>query len=82
MRNLPVLLVALGGLATFVMPAAAESGHGSCAAASPTPSATIDLEAIPIMSATGPKAIKSVGDDECSDKSSERDDEGLRDSDD
>ncbi|MDG4887924.1 MULTISPECIES: hypothetical protein [unclassified Mesorhizobium] len=66
MRNLPVLLVALGGLTAFVIPAAAESDHhGSCAAASAAASATIDLEAIPITSATDPKAVKSVGDDEC-----------------
>jgi len=65
MRNFPVLLVALGGLAAFVIPAAAESDHGSCAAASAASSATIDLESIPVMSATGPKSVKGVGDDEC-----------------
>lgn len=83
MRNLPVLIVVLGGLAAFVLPAAAESDHGSCAAASVTASATIDLETIPMMSSTGPKAIKSVGDDECGgDRSTERGDEELGDSDD
>lgn len=82
MRNLPVLIVVLG-VAAFVLPAAAESDHGSCAAASATASATIDLEAIPMMSTTGPKAIKSVGDDECGgDRSTERGDEELGDSDD
>ncbi|TPK98981.1 MULTISPECIES: hypothetical protein [unclassified Mesorhizobium] len=83
MRNLPVLIVALGGLAAFVIPAAAESDHGSCAAASATAPVTIHLEAIPMMSSTGPKAVKSVGDDECDgDRSSERGDEGFGDSDD
>ena len=83
MRYLPVLIVVLGGLAAFVLPAAAESDHGSCAAASATASATIDLEAIPMMSTIGPKAIKSVGDDECGgDRSTERGDEELGDSDD
>jgi hypothetical protein len=67
MRNFPVLLVALGGLAAFVIPAAAESDHGSCRAASAASSATIDLESIPVMSATGPKSVKGVGDDECGD---------------
>jgi len=80
-RNLPVLIVALAGLAAFAIPAAAEYDHGSCAAASVTPSATIDLEAIPMTSTTGPKAVKSVGDDECdSDRSTVRNDEGLGDS--
>ncbi|RUU60624.1 hypothetical protein [Mesorhizobium sp. M2C.T.Ca.TU.002.02.1.1] len=65
MRNLPVLLVALGGLAAFVLPAAAESDHESCAAASPTSSSTIDLEAIPMMSAAAPKAVTGIGDEEC-----------------
>ena len=83
MRNLPVLIVVLGGPAAFVLPAAAESDNGSCAAASATASATTDLEAIPMMSTTGPKAVKSVGDEECGgDKSTERGDEGLGDSDD
>lgn len=83
MRNLPALLVALGGLTAIVMPAAAESDHGSCAAAPAAPSATIDLEAIPMMSTTGPRTVKSNGDDECGgDRSAERDDEGPGESDD
>ncbi|QKC99064.1 hypothetical protein [Mesorhizobium sp. NZP2298] len=88
MRNFPVLLVALGGLTAFVIPAAAESDHGSCATASATSSATIDLEAIPMMSATGPKSVKGVGDDECSDGKTvsgargDREDEKFGDSDD
>ena len=65
MRNLPVLIVALGGLAAFVLPAAAESDHESCATASATSSSTIDLEAIPMMSATGPKAVVGIAHDEC-----------------
>ncbi|RWH66321.1 hypothetical protein [Mesorhizobium sp.] len=67
MRNFPVLLLALGGLTAFVIPAAAESDHGSCAAAPAASSATIDLESIPVMSATGLKSVKGVGDDECGD---------------
>ncbi|MDX8443846.1 hypothetical protein [Mesorhizobium australafricanum] len=88
MRNFPVLLVALGGLTAFVIPAAAESDHGSCATASAASSATIDLEAIPMMSATGPKSVKGVGEDECGDGKpvsgarSDREDEQLGDSDD
>ncbi|RWB78992.1 MAG: hypothetical protein EOQ50_04050 [Mesorhizobium sp.] len=87
MRNFPVLLVALGGLAAFVIPAAAESDHGSCAAAPAASSATIDLESIPVMSATGPKSVKGVGDDECGGKTissarSDREDEEIGDSDD
>ncbi|TGT72027.1 MULTISPECIES: hypothetical protein [unclassified Mesorhizobium] len=88
MRNLPVLLVALGGLAAFVIPAAAESDHGSCAAAPAASSATIDLESIPMMSVTGPKSVKGVGDDECGDGKtvsgarSDREDEEIGDSDD
>jgi len=83
MRNLPVLIVALGGLAAFVIPVAAESDHGSCATAPATSSPTIDLEAIPMMSAIGPKAVKSVGEDECGgDRSTGRGDEELDDSDD
>ena len=66
MRNFLVQLVALGGLATLVMPAAAESNHGSCGTSSVTASSgPIDLEAIPMMNATGPKAVKGGGDDEC-----------------
>lgn len=89
MRNFPVLLVALGGLTALVIPAAAESDHGSsCATPSATSSATIDLEAIPMMSATGPKSVKGVGDDECGDgktvsgASSDREDEKFGDSED
>ena len=88
MRNLPVLIVALGGLAAFVIPVAAESDHGSCATAPATSSPTIDLEAIPMMSATGPKSVKGVGDDECSDGKtvsgarSDREDEKFGDGDD
>ncbi|RUX20970.1 hypothetical protein EOA23_27165 [Mesorhizobium sp. M2A.F.Ca.ET.042.01.1.1] len=88
MRNFPVLLVALGGLVAFVIPAAAESGHGSCAAAPAASSATIDLESIPVMSVTGPKSVKGVGDDECGDGKtvtgarSDREDEEIGDSDD
>ncbi|MDX8526002.1 hypothetical protein RFM68_15985 [Mesorhizobium sp. MSK_1335] len=88
MRNFPVLLVALGGLTASVIPAAAESDHGSCATASATSSATIDLEAIPMVSATGPKSVKGVGDEQCSDDKpvrgarSDRQDEERGDSDD
>jgi hypothetical protein len=64
MRNLPVLLVSLGGLTAFSLPAAAESIQTSCAAASTT-ATTIDLQAIPMMSTTGPKSVEGVGDDEC-----------------
>ncbi|RWB61432.1 hypothetical protein [Mesorhizobium sp.] len=64
MRNVPVLLVALAGLTAFVIPAAAESNHGSCAPSS-TGSDTIDLQAIPMMNTIGPKTVKGVGDDEC-----------------
>jgi len=52
------------GLTAFSLPAAAESIQTSCAAASTT-STTIDLQAIPMMSTTGPKSVKGVGDDEC-----------------
>ncbi|WP_027169490.1 hypothetical protein [Mesorhizobium sp. WSM3224] len=89
MRNFPVLLVALGGLTALVIPAAAESDHGSCATASfSISSATIDLEAIPMMSAAGPKSVKGVDDDECgggkpvSGARGERQNEELGDSDD
>ncbi|MDG4881899.1 hypothetical protein [Mesorhizobium sp. WSM4884] len=81
MRNFPVLLAALGGLAVSVIPAAAESNQGSCAPASATSSATIDLEAIPMTSATGPKSVKGVGDDECSART-DRDNEEFGDSED
>ncbi|TGQ53100.1 hypothetical protein EN836_17025 [Mesorhizobium sp. M1C.F.Ca.ET.193.01.1.1] len=64
MRNFPVLLVALAGLIALVIPATAESSHGSCAP-SATASDTIDLEAIPMMNTVGSKAVKAVGDDEC-----------------
>ncbi|TPJ31493.1 MULTISPECIES: hypothetical protein [unclassified Mesorhizobium] len=86
MRNFPVLLVALGGLTVFVIPALAESDHGSCATASAASSAPIDLEAIPMMSAAGPKSVKDVG-DECGDGKpisgarSDREDEELGDND-
>ncbi|MDX8449448.1 hypothetical protein [Mesorhizobium captivum] len=64
MRNFPVLLVALAGVAAFVIPAAAESNHGSCAPSS-VGSDTINLEAIPMMNTAGPKSVKGVGGDEC-----------------
>lgn len=71
MRNSLFLLVALGGLTIFALPAAAESEEGSCGAQSSSsvaPAGPIDLEAIPMRDATGPKAIKGVGDDdECGD---------------
>ena len=64
MRNFPVLLVALAGLAAFVIPAAAESNQGACAPSSNAPDA-INLEAIPMRDAAGPKAVKGVSDVEC-----------------
>ncbi|MCA0008727.1 MULTISPECIES: hypothetical protein [unclassified Mesorhizobium] len=71
MRNSLFLLAALGCFSTFALPAAAESEEGSCAASSSSsiaPAGPIDLEAIPMQDATGPKAIKGVGDDhECDD---------------
>jgi len=88
MRNFPVLLVALGGLTALVIPAAAESDHGSCATTPAASSATIDLNAIPVMSATGPKSVKGIGDDECGDGKtvsgarSDRENEEIGDSDD
>lgn len=70
MRNSIFLLVALGGLTIFALPAAAESNEGSCGApAAVAPAGPIDLEAIPMGDATGPKAVKGVGDDECDDRS-------------
>ncbi|TIU31689.1 MAG: hypothetical protein E5W38_15175 [Mesorhizobium sp.] len=87
MRNVPVLLVALAGLTAFVIPAAAESNHGSCAPSS-TAFGPIELEAIPMMNTIGPKAVKGVGDDECdggksvSGARSGQEDEGFGDSDD
>ncbi|TPN50286.1 hypothetical protein FJ976_16450 [Mesorhizobium sp. B1-1-9] len=72
MRNSLFLLATLAGLTTFALPAAAESEEGSCAAPSSSsiaPAGPIDLEAIPMQDATGPKAIKGVGDDqECGDR--------------
>jgi hypothetical protein len=88
MRSLPVLLATLGSLTAFVIPATAESIHASCAVASTTPSATIDLDAIPMMGTAGPKSVKGVGDDECEGTKSSSDaraghqDEELGDSDD
>ena len=69
MRNSMLLLAALAGLASFALPAAAESDEGLCGApSSVAPSGPIDLEAIPMQDPTTPKAIKGVGDDECGDK--------------
>ncbi|CDX56267.1 conserved exported hypothetical protein [Mesorhizobium plurifarium] len=88
MRNLPVLFVALGGLTAFAIPAAAESIQASCAAAPADSAATIDLQAIPMMSAAGPKSVKRVDDDGCdvgkssSGARADRDNEGFDDSDD
>ena len=85
MRNFPVLLVALAGLPALVIPATAESSHGSCAP-SATASDTIDLEAIPMMNTVGPKAVKAVDDDECNKSASgtrtHQEDEEFGDSDD
>jgi len=69
MRNSMLLLALFGGLTIFAMPAIAESDEGSCgASSSAAPSGPIDLEAIPMQDAAGPKAIKGVGDDdECGD---------------
>ncbi|TGQ37049.1 MULTISPECIES: hypothetical protein [unclassified Mesorhizobium] len=69
MRNSLFLLLALGTLTIFAAPAAAGSDEGSCSASSsaaqPGP---INLDAIPMQDATGPKAIRGVGDDdECGD---------------
>ncbi|BCM20860.1 hypothetical protein [Mesorhizobium sp. J8] len=88
MRNFPLLFVALGGLTAFAIPAAAESSQALCAAAPAGSATTIDLQAIPMMSAAGPKSVKGVGDDECeggkslSGARADREDEGLDDSDD
>lgn len=70
MRNSMFLLVALGGFAMFSLPAAADSDEGSCAApSSVAPSGPIDLEAIPMKDASGPKSIGSAGvDDDCDDQ--------------
>lgn len=69
MRNSMFLLAVLAGLTSFALPAAAESGEGSCGAPSTAaPAGPIDLEAIPMKDATGPKAVTGVGDDdECDD---------------
>jgi hypothetical protein len=69
MRNSLFLLATLAGLTIFALPAAAESDEGSCGApSSVAPAGPINLEAIPMQDATGPKAIKGVGDDdECRD---------------
>jgi hypothetical protein len=69
MRNSMFLLVAFAGLTILALPAAAESEEGSCGApSSVAPAGPIDLQAIPMQDATGPKAIKGVGDDdECGD---------------
>ncbi|MDX8530805.1 hypothetical protein RFM41_03490 [Mesorhizobium sp. VK25A] len=88
MRNLPLLFVALGGLTAFAIPAAAESIQASCASAPAASGATIDLQAIPMMSAAGPKSVKGVDDDGCgggksvSGARADRDDEEFGDSDD
>ncbi|AZO41812.1 hypothetical protein EJ076_12345 [Mesorhizobium sp. M7D.F.Ca.US.005.01.1.1] len=68
MRNSMLLLAVLAGLASFALPAAAESDEGSCGApSSVAPAGPIDLEAIPMQDTTTRKAIKGVGDDECGD---------------
>lgn len=69
MRNSIFVLAALAGLTIFALPAAAESDEGSCGApSSVAPVGPINLDTIPIQDATGPKAIKGVGDDdECGD---------------
>ena len=63
MRNSLFLLLALGSLTIFAPPAVAGSDESSCSASSsaaqPGP---INLDAIPMQDATGPKAIKGVGD--------------------
>ena len=88
MHNLLTLPVVLGGLAAFAVPAAAESIKASCAAAPATSSATIDLQAIPMTNAAGPKSVKGIGDDECdggksvSGARSDRDNEEFDDSED
>ncbi|WP_127855087.1 hypothetical protein [Mesorhizobium sp. M00.F.Ca.ET.216.01.1.1] len=65
MRNSMFLLAVFAGLTSFALPAAAESDEGSCGApSSVVPAGPIDLEAIPMKDATGPKAIKGVGDDD------------------
>ena len=72
MRNSTLLLVALAGLTISALPAAAESNEGSCGApAAVAPTGPIDLEAIPMQDATGPKAVKGIGDEECDGISSE-----------
>lgn len=65
MRNSTFLLLAFAGLTIFALPAAAESDEGSCGASiSVAPAGPIDLQAIPMQDATGPKAVKSAGKDE------------------
>ncbi|MBZ9676179.1 hypothetical protein [Mesorhizobium sp. ES1-1] len=68
MRISMLLLAVLAGLASFGVPAAAESDEGLCEApSSAAPSGPIDLEAIPMRNPATSKAIKRVGDDECRD---------------
>ena len=57
-------LAAFAGLASFTLPASAESEGGSCAAL-PAPG-PLDLEAIPAKPVSGPLSVRGVGgDDEC-----------------
>jgi hypothetical protein len=77
-----LLLVALGSmgaLAGFALPAAAESGEGSCAASS-TASEPLNLDAIPTKPVAGKQAVHGVGDDECDDAAvvGKATDDGLR----
>ncbi|KRB23144.1 MULTISPECIES: hypothetical protein [Mesorhizobium] len=63
MRNSMLVLAALASLTIFVLPAAAESDEGFCGApSSVAPSGPIDLQAIPMLDASTPKAIKGGGD--------------------
>jgi hypothetical protein len=71
MRKSLLLLAAIGPLAALgglALPAAAESGEASCAAASKADAGPLDLEAVPVKPVTGPQAIQGAGiDDECDD---------------
>ncbi|WP_202292086.1 hypothetical protein [Mesorhizobium sp. 131-2-1] len=65
MRNSLLLLLALGSLTIFAPPAVAGSDESSCSASpSAAQAGPINLDAIPMQDATGPMAIKGVGDDD------------------
>jgi hypothetical protein len=56
-------LAGLVGLATFALPAAAESDHdGSCITQAAVDVGPLDLNAIPQQPVTGPLSVRGVGD--------------------